>query len=64
MSAYKYNKIIESLLPEKYCDIESGINEERRMDLLLSDGHHLTEEGHKYYANCLYEQVSKVLSSK
>jgi hypothetical protein len=56
-----YNNLIREVLPESFCDIEKNMNESLREVLLLSDGHHLTEAGHMFYAEQLFEYLKKLL---
>jgi hypothetical protein len=37
------------------------MTESLRESLLLSDGHHLTEEGHRFYAERLIEPLKRLL---
>lgn len=54
-----YNQIIRDVIPENYCDIEQQLTESLRETFLLPDGHHLTEEGHRFYAERLFEKLQK-----
>jgi len=60
-SAAIYNELIRDVIPESFCDIEQHMTESLREFLLLSDGHHLTEEGHRFYAETLFERVKRLL---
>ena len=60
-SASIYNDLIRDVIPESFCDIEQHMTESLRESLLLSDGHHLTEEGHRFYAEKLFEQLKRLL---
>ncbi len=60
-SASIYNELIRDVIPESFCDIEQYMTESLRESLLLSDGHHLTEEGHRFYAEKLFEQLKRLL---
>jgi hypothetical protein len=42
--------VIRDVTPDSFCDIEQFMTEASRESLLLSDGHHLSEEGHRFYA--------------
>lgn len=52
-SVAEYNDLIRQALPEAFCDVESRFTESTREQLLLEDGHHLTEAGHRLYAEAL-----------
>lgn len=56
-----YNQIIRDAIPENFCDIEQQMTESLRETLLLPDGHHLTEDGHRFYAENLCEKLQKLL---
>jgi len=60
-SANIYNELIRDVIPESFCDIEQHMTESLRESLLLSDGHHLTEAGHRFYAEKLLEQLKRLL---
>lgn len=60
-SASIYNELIREVVPESFCDIEQHISESLRESLLLPDGHHLTEAGHQFYAEKIFEQLNKLL---
>lgn len=60
-SASLYNQLIHDIIPESFCDIEQQINESLRESLLLNDGHHLTEDGHRFFAEKLFNQLQKNL---
>ncbi len=60
-SASLYNNLIRDVIPESFCDIEQQMTESLRESLLLTDGHHLTEEGHRYYADKLFDKLQKSL---
>jgi lysophospholipase L1-like esterase len=44
-----------------FCDIEQQLTDSSRDSILLPDGHHLTEEGHRLYAGILFEGIAKML---
>jgi len=56
-----YNAIISSAHPEGFCNVEQEMNESLRNSLLLPDGHHLTEDGHRLYSELLFCRVKKLL---
>jgi lysophospholipase L1-like esterase len=56
-SVVEYNELIRRACPAAFCDVESRFTEETREQLLLDDGHHLTEAGHRLYAEALLEHV-------
>lgn len=58
-SASIYNDLIRQALPESFCDVEQQITESQRDALLLDDGHHLTEAGHRLYAESLLAVLRK-----
>jgi hypothetical protein len=60
-SASIYNGLIRDTLPESFCDIEQQMTESLRETVLLQDGHHLTEAGHRLYADALFVRIQKSL---
>lgn len=60
-SANIYNQLIRDVIPESFCDIEQQMTESLRESLLLPDGHHLTEDGHRFYAERLFDKLQKLL---
>lgn len=56
-----YNQLICDVIPESFCDIEQQMTESLRESLLLPDGHHLTEDGHRLYAEKLFDKLQKHL---
>lgn len=56
-----YNELIRGVIPDSFCDIESQISESLRDELLLPDGHHLTEKGHSLYAESILTRLGKLL---
>lgn len=60
-SASIYNHLIRDVIPESFCDIEEQMTESLRESLLLADGHHLTEDGHRFYAENLFDKLQKSL---
>ncbi len=60
-SAMLYNELIRDVLPESFCDVEQQMTESLRETFLLPDGHHLTEAGHRLYAETILGQVQKRL---
>ncbi len=56
-SVVEYNQLIRQALPDAFCDIEARFTEATREQLLLEDGHHLTEAGHRLYAEALLPHV-------
>ena len=55
------NDLIRDVLPEQFCDVEQSLTESLRESLLLDDGHHLTEAGHRLYADALLAQIQRCL---
>jgi lysophospholipase L1-like esterase len=62
-SVTAYNEAIRTALPNAFCDIESKIREADREKLLMQDGHHLTEAGHRLYAECIFDVVAAHLDA-
>jgi hypothetical protein len=60
-SASIYNGLIRDALPGSFCDIEQQMTESSRATVLLDDGHHLTEAGHRLYAEALFVHLQKNL---
>lgn len=60
-NASLYNELIRDVIPESFCDIEGDMTESMRDALLLADGHHLTEEGHRFYAERLFAKLKRLL---
>lgn len=60
-SASIYNGLIRDALPESFCDVEQHVTESMREKILLDDGHHLTEAGHRLYAEALLVHIQKNL---
>ncbi len=60
-NASLYNDFIRDVTPDSFCDIEQYMTESLRESLLLSDGHHLSEEGHRFYAEKLFGQLKKLV---
>lgn len=60
-SASLYNQVIHDVIPEGFCDIEQRLNESLRESLLLADGHHLTVDGHLFYAEQIFTMLQKSL---
>lgn len=60
-SASIYNGLIRDVLPESFCDVEQLMTESMRETVLLEDGHHLTEAGHRLYAEALFVHIQKNL---
>ena len=60
-SASIYNTLIHDLVPDSFCDMEQYMTESLRETLLLPDGHHLTEEGHRFYAEKIFDHLKKLL---
>lgn len=60
-SASNYNTFIRDVIPESFLDVEQDMTESLRETLLLPDGHHLTEEGHRFYAEKMFEHLKKLL---
>ncbi len=58
-SVAEYNELIRRALPQSYCDIEERIDESDRASFLLDDGHHLTEMGHRLYAEALLCHIQR-----
>ncbi len=56
-----YNEIIRDVIPESFCDVEARMTESLRESVLRSDGHHLTDAGHRLYAELLLEKVRKLV---
>lgn len=56
-----YNEVIRDVIPDSFCDIEKHLTESLREKVLLSDGHHLTEDGHQLYAEQLFEHLKKLI---
>lgn len=56
-----YNRIIQDVIPDSFCDIDSEMTETMREEYLLSDGHHLSERGHRFYAEKLFKNIQKQL---
>ena len=56
-----YNQLIREVIPDSFCDIEQRMTESLRETILLPDGHHLTEDGHRFYANTIFEQLTKLV---
>ncbi len=56
-----FNDIIRDVIPESFCDVEASLTESLRESILRSDGHHLTEAGHRLYADLLLERVRKLV---
>lgn len=63
-SVAAYNERIRAALPDRFCDIESQIDEAERDHLLLEDGHHLTEAGHRLCAESIYRQVERIVNER
>jgi lysophospholipase L1-like esterase len=61
-SVAEYNELIRQTLPEAFCDVEAQFAHAVREQLLLEDGHHLTEAGHRLYAEALLPHVESYLS--
>lgn len=60
-STSQYNELIRDVIPESFCDIERHMSESLRDTFLMSDGHHLTEEGHRLYAKTIFDQLGKLV---
>lgn len=56
-----YNQLIRDVIPESFCDIENDMTESLRETLLQPDGHHLTEDGHRFYAEKLFDKLKKLI---
>lgn len=56
-----YNQLIRDVIPESFCDIEQQMTESARELIFLPDGHHLTEAGHRLYAENLFNTLQKQL---
>lgn len=56
-SVVEYNALIKAAVPEAFCDVEARFTEATRDQLLLEDGHHLSEAGHRLYAEALLPYV-------
>jgi lysophospholipase L1-like esterase len=56
-----YNELIRNVIPESFCDIEQDMTEALRESILLSDGHHLNEQGHRLYAEKLFGCLKKLI---
>lgn len=56
-----YNQLIRDVIPEGFCDIEQQITDSLRASFLLPDGHHLTEAGHRHYAEQLFDAICRHL---
>ena len=54
-----YNRCIEGIFSDSYCNIEEGLSDDVRDSILLPDGHHLTEEGHRYYAEMMFARLQR-----
>jgi hypothetical protein len=59
-SVSHYNQMIRDVIPDSFCDIEQQMTESLRGSFLMSDGHHLTEAGHRLYASKIFEQLGKL----
>lgn len=57
-SVAAYNQAIREINAAAFCDIEGALDESSREEILLPDGHHLTEFGHQYYAKILFEKMN------
>lgn len=56
-----YNELIRSIIPESFCDIEGKLSESSRQQFLMEDGHHLTVQGHRLYAEELFGRLAKLV---
>lgn len=62
-SVAAYNELIRQAVPEAYCDVERGIPDAERERYLLGDGHHLTELGHRLYAESALAHIEKIVGT-
>jgi lysophospholipase L1-like esterase len=59
-AALEYNQLMKDCASAEYCDVEAAVRIAGRAGCLMQDGHHLTENGHRLYAEALFEKLMEI----
>jgi hypothetical protein len=59
-----YNELIRQAVADAYCDVEARIPNGQRQAYLLDDGHHLTELGHRLFAESALVHIGRMVGGR